>query len=655
MRAQVVALKSTGQIPDLPWRDLFGFLKPSSGVSLGFLIDGPNPHSAIRNPKVGETEVRAGSVLYANNCASCHGSDGSGTVASPSLAGGLFKHGVSDWAVYKTIRYGIQNSAMAPHSFSSDQLWQLVSFIRSLKVSTVGSVAKEPEKRANISVHYDELRGITHPSGDWLTYSGSYSSNRNSTLKEINNSNVDKLALKWIYRFDSNYGRVETSPIVRDGIMYITVPRDRVVALNAGTGKVMWKFQHSAPDGAYKGGYAGVVNRGLAILEDKVFVATSDARLMALSANTGQKIWESVIEENMDLYTVTGAPLAYTDLIVSGVTTKSGGRGVIVAFDANTGKERWRFHSIPGPGEAGNESWGGESWRNGGASTWLTGSYDAENDILYWGVGNPKPDYLKAARKGDNLYSNSVVALRGATGKILWHFQFSPGDNHDWDSVQIPVLVDRVSEGETQKLLLWANRNGFFYMLDRISGKFLQATPFARQTWAERIDLNGRPVLKIEDSKTRDGVLTYPSNKGATNWWSPTYDSELGLMFVPTLETGMVFFPGMETNTPPIAAGPIYTAVRAIDAFTGKQVWEYRHDTRYDDNTTGGLLSTKGGVVFGSDMGKFFALDSRTGKELWFVATGEKIEGTPVTYSLNGRQFVVISAGGNLVAFGLPK
>ena len=398
-----------------------------------------------------------------------------------------------------------------------------------------------------------------------------------------------------------------------------------------------------------------MVNRGVAILNDKVFFATSDARLMALSANTGQKVWESTIEEDINLYTVTGAPLAYKDLIVTGITTKGGGRGVIVAYDANTGKERWRFHSIPGTGEEGSETWGGDSRLNGGASTWLTGSYDVENDILYWGVGNPKPDYIKSVRKGDNLYSNSVVALRGSTGKLLWHFQFSPGDNHDWDSVQIPVLADRISGGITQRLLLWANRNGFFYILDRTSGEFIKATQFVRQTWADRIDLKGRPVLKIENAQSRDGVLTYPSNKGATNWWSPSYDPNLGLMFVPVLETGMLFFPGMDINSPPIPAGPIYTAVRALDAFTGELRWEHRHATRYEDNTTGGLLSTQGGIVFGSDMSKFFALDSETGRELWSVATGEKIEATPVTFTLKGKQFVVVAAGGNLVAFGLPE
>ena len=359
---------------------------------------------------------------------------------------------------------------------------------------------------------------------------------------------------------------------------------------------------------------------------------------------------------------MTSAPLAYKDLIVTGIVTKGGGRGFIVAYDAETGEERWRFYAIPGPGQNGHDSWSGDSWRKGGGSTWLTGSYDTENDILYWGVGNPKPDYLKAARKGDNLYTNSVVALRGSTGEILWHFQFSPGDNHDWDAAQIPVLVDHVPDqegtglfgGKKRQLLLWANRNGFYYILDRITGEFLKATPFVHQTWAEDIDAKGRPILKADNAQSRDGVLTFPSNKGGTNWWSPSYDPELSLMFVPSLETGMIFFPGMETNSPPIPAGPIYTAVRALNAFTGELVWEYRSDVRNRDNTTGGLLSTQGGIVFGSDMSVLFALDSKTGKKLWSINAGEKIEGTPITFSLKGKQYVVIAAGANLMTFGLP-
>ncbi|MBL4800381.1 MAG: PQQ-binding-like beta-propeller repeat protein [Emcibacter sp.] len=640
----------------ISWTDLLDFMRPSSGVSVGFLINRRNPHAVIRNPRTTDSDILAGTSLFIEHCAACHGGRGQGSVAAPALAGVTLKHGVSDWAVYSTIRNGVPNTAMAPHMFEGKELWQIVSFIRSINVTAISGKPKI-KKSININVPYQELETLSHPAEDWLTYSGSYRSNRNSSLKEINKNNVHQLSLKWTHQFSQKYGRVETSPIVRKGIMYMTVPPNRLIALDALSGKRIWEFKHKAPKKA-TGGYAGVVNRGVAIMDDKIFLASSDAKLIALSANTGRKLWESVIEEDISLYGVTSAPLAYKDFIVTGISTKRGGRGVIVAYDINTGAEKWRFHAIPGPGKKGNETWSGDSWKSGGASTWLTGSYDVEHDILYWGVGNPKPDYIKSARMGDNLYSNSVVALRGSTGEILWHFQFSPGDNHDWDAAQIPVLVDHVLEGDSsgqeRKLLLWANRNGFYYVLDRLTGEFIQATPFVHQTWAERIDDNGRPVLKTENLKSRDGVLVFPSNKGGTNWWSPSYDPNLGLMFVPTLETGMVFFPGMETNSPPIPAGPIYTAVRALNAFTGELVWEYRNEIRTKDNTTGGLLSTQGGIVFGSDMSEFFALDSQTGELLWSMNAGEKIEGTPVTFSRNGKQYVVVAAGGDMMTFGLP-
>ena len=656
MRVHVVFLQVTGQIPGISLAELVDFMKPSSGVSIGPLITKRNPHAAIRHPNLKANDVQNGALVYAEKCASCHGGDGHGGVASPSLANVELKQGVSDWAIYKTIRNGIPDTAMAAHSLNGSEIWQLVAFIRSLSGAAVSKETLELEKKVpvEVSVRYEELLAIPHPENDWLTYSGSYRSNRNSILDKVDKNNVHELALKWTHQFSGKYGKVETSPLIRNEVMYFTVS-NRIVALDAHTGNVIWNYEYEIPEKAVKGTYAGIVNRGVAIMGDKVYLARADARLVAVSANTGKLIWESEIEQDLSLYNANAAPLAFKDLIVTGISAKIGGRGVIVAFDANTGLERWRFHTIPGPGQEGNETWEGDSWRTGGASTWLTGSYDVENDILYWGVGNPKPDYLKAARKGDNLYSNSVVALRGTTGKLLWHFQFSPGDGHDWDSVQIPVLADQKIDGEMRKLLLWANRNGFYYILDRITGEYIQATPFIYQTWAEGIDTHGRPVLKAINSSDRDGLMVFPSNKGGTNWWSPSYDPELGLMFVPTLEKGMVFFPGMETNSPPVSAGSFYTAVRALNSSTGELIWEHRHASRTRYNDTGGLLSTQGGVIFGSDMSTFFVLDSHSGKKLWEVNTGGQIVAAPVTFLLGDKQFVTIAAGGDLMTFGLPE
>lgn len=284
-------------------------------------------------------------------------------------------------------------------------------------------------------------------------------------------------------------------------------------------------------------------------------------------------------------------------------------------------------------------------------------------DQLYWGVGNPKPDYDTASRRGDNLYSNSVVSLQGSTGKLLWHFQFTPADDHDWDANQIPMLLDRTDGKSIEKQIVWANRNGFYYVLNRDSGKFINATPFAKQTWTAGLDVNGRPKPRVSNALDDRGVTIYPGNTGATNWWSPSLDAELNLVFVPTLEQGMVYFPSRpdqaagessKSSWPTGAGRTLYTSVRALNASSGKLVWEHRQATRHDDNVAGGLLATAGGVVFGSDRTKFFALDSRTGATRWDFETGGKINAAPITYRAAESQYVVIAAGNSLVAFARP-
>jgi len=332
-----------------------------------------------------------------------------------------------------------------------------------------------------------------------------------------------------------------------------------------------------------------------------------------------------------------------------------GGQGFIAAYDANSGTERWRFTTIPKPGEPGGETWAGNSGREGGAPTWLTGSYDPDLDLLIWGVGNPKPVFDAAARRGDNLYSNSAVALRGSTGALVWHFQFTPADDHDWDANQIPVLADQKTAQGTEKRVLWANRNGFYYVLDRVSGKYLTAAPFAHETWTDSLDPQGRPKPLSDSSRHREGFVLYPGSVGATNWWSPSFDPALNLMFVPVLEQGMVYFTSGPSPPAPVGGRAFYTAVRALDAFTGRQLWEYRRAPRQVNNVMGGVLSTTGGIVFGGDQGTFFALDSRTGRPLWSVETDGAIRAAPVTFLAGGEQFVAIAAGRNLLAFALPK
>jgi len=653
-RLQVIYLDLTGKIPDLELSELPGLLLPSAHQpKISRLVITRNPYAVIHVPSNTPADIAAGAALFREQCASCHSPDGSGGPGAPALFGREFRHGDTEWAVYRTIRDGVPETAMAPHRFKSADLWRLVAYIRSLGVPAVAVVAEKKSKLQQIEVTYPDLVAAEEPGDDWLTYGGAYGSSRHSSLTQINTHNVGLLGVRWMHQLVGSPDKIESTPVVRDGIMYFTAPRGRVLAVDAATGRQLWEYVHKY---TYVGGGEGPLeqNRGVALLGNRVFVGTWDSKLVALSAATGRELWEAHVGDYPGTY-ISGAPLVFHDLVVTGVGSPPGyGRNFIVAFDANTGKERWRFQTIPAPGDAGHETWSGDSWRKGGAGTWLTGSYDPQADVLYWGVGNPRPDFDASTRKGDNLYSDSVVALQGTTGKLLWHFQFTPGDTHDWDSNQTPIIADRNTSRGSQKRLLWANRNGFYYVLDREHGTFLTGVPFAKENWAEGLDSKGRPILPKGRQTSVQGVSTYPGAKGATNWWSPSYDPDLDLVFVPVLEEGMIFFQTGLT-LPTTGGRSFYTAIRALDASTGKLVWENRHESRSDDDNTGGLLSTRGGVVFGSDHGTLYALDARSGHILWSVETGGVIYGAPITYGSNGEQLVTVITGRNLMTFGLPK
>jgi alcohol dehydrogenase (cytochrome c) len=651
-RAEAIWLLATGRIPDLEMGELLSFLRPGSEQKeIRRILSTRNPYAVIQVPASAKSEKDAGAVLFHAQCASCHGPDGDGGDGDgPALFGREFKHGTTDWAIYRTIRLGVPNSTMPPHPLPSQQLWELVAHIRSLDIQSLPArpAPELLENARHVSVSAAELNATTLPSDDWLTYSGSYSSVRHSALTQIDASNVERLAVRWIHQFEDVNGRVECSPLVRNGVMFVTLPRGRILALDAASGRKIWTHVEEvqvAPGGEGPGGQ----NRGVALLGDRVFYGTWDGKLLALSAATGQVLWRTqVITHYPSLY-ISGAPLAFGDLVVTGVgTSKSGGRGFIAAYDAKTGQERWRFMAIPGKGEAGNDSWSGDSWRTGGAGTWMTGAYDPAADLLYWGVGNPKPDFDTSRRKGDNLYTNSVVALRGATGQLVWHFQFTPHDTHDWDSNQVPIIAD----SGTQRRLLWANRNGFYYVLDRDTGKFLRGVPFAQQNWAERLDDNGRPV-ELHVAANVGGQVSFPGGRGGTNWWPPSFDPQLQLVFVPVLEQGMVFFPTPHSR-PKETGSAFYTAVRALDASTGRLVWEHRYPSRVLGVVGSGLLSTRGGVVFASDGTTFGALEAKSGRPLWSIETGGLVAGAPVTYSVNGEQFVTVPTGASLLTFALP-
>ena len=370
-------------------------------------------------------------------------------------------------------------------------------------------------------VSYQRLLRAEQDPGNWLTYSASYRSHRFSRLNQINRDNVKNLRLNWVFQFRS-LDKVETTPLVVDGIMYVTQPPNDVFALDIRTGRPFWSYKHNLPEKVNV--CCGRVNRGLAILGDRLYMGTLDSHLIALDAKTGALIWDVEVADYRAGYSITVAPLAVKDKVIVGIAGGEFGiRGFLDAYDAKTGKRVWRFYTVPGPGEPGNETWEGESWKTGGAPTWVTGSFDPELNLIYWGTGNPGPDYNGEVRKGDNLYSDCVIALDADTGKLKWYFQFTPHDVHDWDATQIPVLVDAEFRGHQRKLMLWANRNAFFYLLDRETGEFLLAKAFARQTWAERIDEKGRPVRKPKTSPTSEGTLVHPAVEGGTNWYSPSY------------------------------------------------------------------------------------------------------------------------------------
>ena len=527
-------------------------------------------------------------------------------------------------------------------------------------------------------VTYERLRRASEEARNWLTYSGSYWSQRHSLLRQIDPGNVKNLELKWVFQADS-LQNFEATPLVVDGIMYFTSPINDVVALDATTGRLFWMFRYT-PDRNSKP-CCGSVNRGLAILGDHLFLATLDAHLIALDTRSGKPVWDTTVADVNAAYTMTLAPLVVKDKVVVGVSGGEFGiRGFVAAYDAATGKEAWKFHTIPAPGEPGHETWGNtDAWQHGGAPVWLTGSFDPELNLMYWGVGNPGPDWNPDQRPGDNLYSSSVIALDPDTGTLKWHYQFTPNDGYDYDSVQIPVLVDANWNGSPRKLMMWANRNGFFYVLDRTNGQFMSGTPFVKVNWASGFDAKGRPI----QTRQPDGMPTYPGNQGGTNWYSPSYSPRTGLFYVSAWEdyasvyrkqeveykAGQLFLGGQPRafgpvpnapGVPTLRRGPINSwteaagngAVIAMDPTTGRKKWTF--DTT--DVIDSGILTTASDLLFvGGREGYFHALDARNGNLLWKANLGGQITAGPMTYQMGDKQFVAIASGHGLYAFGLRE
>lgn len=507
-------------------------------------------------------------------------------------------------------------------------------------------------------VTFERILNAAREPQNWLTYSGSLLGQRHSLLAQITPSNVRNLEPAWIWQAQSNVAAFEATSLAVDGVLYTVQNPNTVVALNADDGRVLWTYTYQPGPDALTG--YGRINRGLAILGDLLFMGTLDAHVVAISTYTGKLVWDVAVADASSCsgcYGITGAPLVVKDKVIVGLGSGDRPiRGAIAAFDAASGKPAWRFNTVPAPGEPGNETWSGESWRTGGVGAWNTGSYDADLDLIYWGTGNPYP-FDPDARLGDNLYSNSVVALDADTGTLKWHYQFTPHDIWDWDSTQIPVLTDLHWQGRARKVMLWANRNGLMYVLDRTTGQLLLGRPFVEVNWMSDFDEKGRPVLVPERGAKSDRALIRPdAGRGATFWEPPSYSPNTGLFYFPAWDMAPV------GSAPP--AGMYYSAIRAFDPLTGEKKWEFRKDTtdrqqpnefmRLRSLRFAGVLTTASDLLFaGVWDGYFYALDAITGQVLWQFPVAGQVYSGPMSYAVNGKQYIAVAAGNILYAFAV--
>jgi PQQ-dependent dehydrogenase (methanol/ethanol family) len=540
------------------------------------------------------------------------------------------------------------NSLMPAFQGSAEQYKNLVAFLSRLDGIPLG-----PNIAAQEAVPQGAIDQVLHPkAGDWPTYSGELDGNRYSTLSEINLKNVASLRPAWIHPLP--YSGLETTPLVVDGVMYVTGPNE-IQALDGRTGREIWDYARPrTPADLVSSDAAKGANRGVALLGDRIFFVTDNARLLCLHRLTGALLWELSLGGPSEHYGGTSTPLIAGDLVIVGVSGGDDGmRGFLAAYDATTGKEVWRFWTTPRAGEPGSETWVGDPHPQGGA-TWTTGSYDTETGTLYWGIGNPYPDTDGDHRGGDNLYTDSDLALEAKTGKLLWHFQFTPHDLHDWDANQPLVLADASFHGRPRRLLLHANRNGYLYILDRTDGKLLQATPMVKKlTWASSVGADGRPRLLPANQTTLQGQKACPAVRGATNWYSTAFNPSTGLYYVMTSEDCSIYKKAQDggygrVNDP---ATPPLKVLRAFAVETGKPAWEVPLVGPPERNYAG-VLSTAGGLVFfGETSGGFAAVDAQTGKYLWHFEASEPWKASPMTYMVNGHQYIAIASGSNILSF----
>lgn len=660
-RAQVLVMRATGQLADIEWNELLQMLSPGSPFWIQPLTENPNPYAVIRNPYSSADDHQAGKDLFHQHCATCHGADGRGGKAANLIEHRLV-HGDSDWALYRTIRDGISGTSMPGFALSATDRWRIVGYVRLNRTMASAEPRTDQPVAPAINVAATDIEGPAGQTGDWLTYSGNYLGWRHSPLGVMTVDRADRIRLAWTRQFDVQGQHFEATPIVVDGVMYFTTPPSDVWAVDAITGRTLWHHEVQVPEDVP--GCCGRVSRGVAVWGGRVFVAAFHGMLRGLDAATGKLLWESQVADYRDGYSITVAPLAVRGKVIVGVAGGEYGiRGFLDAYAADTGQRVWRFNTVPGPGESGNETWAGDSWKTGGGPTWVTGSFDPALGYLYWGVGNPSPDSVGSVREGDNLFTNSVVALDVETGKLAWHFQFTPHDVHD-RGPQTPVLVDATVNGRDRKLLLTANRNGFYYVFDRTDGAVLTVTPFARQNWALQVAADGKVTANPQAAPSAKGTLVWPGMGGATNWWPPSYSPRDHLYFVPYLDAPSVYY-GRGPEALPERKGmnqwigsawsggaeTLVTGVKALRPESGALVWQYAMPARRDYGAIGGILTTAGGLLFVGDHTIFYAMNSSTGEVLWSADLGRLINAAPVSYSVTGRQYVAIAAGDSLFAF----
>jgi PQQ-dependent dehydrogenase (methanol/ethanol family) len=572
--------------------------------------------------------------VFTSQCAGCHGADARGTPQGPGLANNPRIARQSEEQLRAYLKRGNPGAGMPSFAdLPPADLAALAAYLRRINTDTVVVPVKPMEATAQITW------GAPRP-GDWLTYNGNYSGNRYSSLNEIKISNVSALKLKWV--FPIPYFGLEVTPLAADGVLYVTGP-NQVFALDALTGKALWHYSRPPSPGMVGDARLGT-NRGVAVLRDKVFFVTDNAHLLALDRASGKLLWETAMAPEMPhgeqhYYGGTMAPLVVHDTVVVGVAGADQGiRGFVAAFKADNGALAWRRWTVPRAGEPGIETWNAKEPLTGGGSTWLTGSYDTSSDTLYWATGNPWPDGEDGSRPGDNLYTNCVLALNAKTGDLKWHYQFTPHDVKDRDATEPNVLVDTVYRGTPSKLLLHADRNGFFYVLDRTNGKLLLTKPFLRRVdWAKGIDSKGRPVVTDPHGCPSD----------AANWDATAFSPETRLYYVLALEECV----GKPTGYPD-QTGQRF--LRALNIETGEVVWEIPQPGPARAKTWSGVLATAGGLIFyGQPNGGFAAVDQRNGKTMWQFPTNVRMKASPMTFTTGGKQYVAVAAGPNILCFGL--